>query len=124
MNGYINIPQQGNIDLCENAEATEIIVDEFLHYLDFEQIPKFFETLRNKLRRRGQLILIFNDFDLICKSYLNSGMTIADVNYILFNQRQNTITSTEIIDLLSSVKLKITSKSIAYHNFIIKATRL
>lgn len=135
ISGYKNINLiHDNIDLnnlntiCEQSEATEIILDCILSYLHFDHIADFLTKMISRLRINGKLIIYDNDFNIISNLYNNGSIDIKTVNQLIFGQdRIKKCSCFSIMDIMHIVignRLIVHSTEINEDQFIIIAQRI
>ena len=139
-NGYFNIDpiaeKDDNIKLAipmhdlgkavEDAECTEIIVENSICYLPHDHIVNVVAHWVSKLRHKGTLII--TDFDIreVVKRYLAGSINLEQFNEIAFGRghtKKNGIDMNLITKILQHLNMQIVSKKIDYSRFTIVARR-
>lgn len=130
INGYINIDMSclskrltdvlnlAPIDIdkyFENGEIDELLVDDCLDFLSWEQKQAFIAMLRNKICRGGKIHISFIDFEELVRKYSNNKMQFKELNDTLFSRnglnKVSISTSKSIVELLSKNRFLISKIS-------------
>jgi len=107
MNGYVHISDFKMMDLLvDDAQAEEIIVNDTLSTISFDQLPNVFSLLCSKLRMGGQIVIYYTDMSLICPQYERDEIQIEKVNELLRN-RESILNEDVVANLVSQNGLKI-----------------
>ena len=141
LNGYINIdPYMGkdkiafdprNLDeLLDDAEATEIIVDDFTDYCSHTQLYPIMQNWVKKLRYGGKIIITGNDLKELCRKNFLGELDTGTFNTILFGEHNKAwkfkgscITIDEVTNLMLSFGLKIQRREINGYRYIVEGVR-
>lgn len=106
LNGYVHVSNSNTFNmLVDDNEADEIIVDDMLGKVPFEDLPKFFESLMAKLRISGRLVIYFTDFDLVSMQYDKGVLGIQQVSQLLKDNAS--VLNEEVIKSLINGRLRI-----------------
>ena len=72
--GYVNVDvtkhsiDLANLDnICESSECTDVIVNDLLKFVSYEQLPLVVKHLTDKLRHHGKITFIFTDVNSIIR---------------------------------------------------------
>ena len=111
---------------CLDAEATEIVVDNFLHSFPLKDVAGVVHKILSKLRIGGSVTFIEVEFELLADSLSKGEILLEDMNDLAIDGKyvRSFISLGFLESILSKYGLKITEKSI--HNkslFILKGTR-
>ena len=113
--------------ICEQAEATEIILDNVLEYLNFNSIKDFVEKIATRLRLKGKLIINSTNIAMVIDSFYNGIIGYVELNSIMFGTEQIkkcSVFDTNIIErMVKSINLNIESVELNGNNFTITAQR-
>lgn len=124
-NNAVIVNDIGILDiLAEDAEATEIIVDEFLNQFSYADAGKVLNKILSKLRIGGTIVVIQLDVEILA-NHLSRGMIdVEQFNAVAFPGPCKSLMSLEIIEtLLKNAGVKITSKFIKNDIAIVKGIR-
>mgnify|MGYP003132848803 CR=1 FL=1 len=89
--------------IVDNNEATDIIVDSFLSAFNFESLGHILQKIVSKMRLNSKLVIYQKDIDLLSYKYNKTGMSLTDMNSVLFEDSPsigcvlNTDAITEIV---------------------------
>ncbi len=115
-NEYVNLQELNLIDVfCDDAEAVEIIVDDFLSSeCTYEELGPTLEKICSKLRLNGKITIIDKDIELLNHSLTLGRTDLDSYNNILFGAGPiKSVYNIDIIcDLLKSMSIKVTQKII------------
>jgi hypothetical protein len=134
LNGYKNINlATDTIDLqnlntiCEQAEATEIILDNVLEYINFKNIDDFIFKIYTRLRLNGKMVINFVNLSMVIDDFTNGLLNCQGLNSILYgvgNIRKTSMSdSSKIESILQNLGLQIESIEINRYNNTIIAKR-
>ena len=126
MRGYI-LSKNPNLDeVCEAAQAIEILGDEILNYIPVKHLGQLIQHWRSKLRIGGRLILGGTDLIEMAKAIVTKQTNPYIANQVLFGidcDRVSCLTLDDIENLVRAQDLKIISKRLDGINFLIEAVR-
>lgn len=138
LGGYNNIclGQAANRDdeldaRVDDAEATEIILNNVLEFVPLTELTDFLTHVVKKLRHGGKLILAGVDAYAVAKDYVAYRLTIEDFNVLLHGTQQDagniktaTLTLHGMANFLQKeFGLTIERKSLETYNYVIEAHR-
>jgi hypothetical protein len=136
IDGYVNIDPSihkislSNLDsICEPAECTEIILHDFLNYIDYNSIGMALQNIVKLLRHNAAMTIIFHDVNHITRMFYNKSISIQDLNDVLFGnssnsiRKQSVLTTQVVTDLLIQQGLQIITTSIDDNTVTIQARR-
>lgn len=84
--GYVCITNLNTLNIIvEDAEATEIIIDNYLSAFTYKQVPEVLNKILNKLRIKGNITIYQPDIDFICFEYTKNNIDQNTLNDILFD---------------------------------------
>jgi hypothetical protein len=124
MNGYVHISNSKMLDLLvEDSQVTEIIIDDTLSSVEFNELPNLFSLLCSKLRIGGSLVVYYTDFSLICPQYENGDLSIEEINE-LFAGKSCILNEDVVSSLISQNNIKVTKSGYnsRYQGYVV-ATR-
>ena len=104
--------------LVEEAEATNIVVDNILSEFTFEEIGDIVQKIMAKMRINSTVTFYQLDFDLLSHHYNKGLIGIHDVNTFLFadGPKSSVFNMVDICNLISN-HLTIESKDFSHDNF-------
>ena len=142
LTGYVNIdplardePNKvaadfGNLDkLIHDAEATEILALEVLHYIPFHKLSAVLSNWVKKLRINGKIAVGGYDIGDVCKSYANKTCGLEDLNALIYGGETNPLAFSSAVsmsylkDMIESLGLKILKKRKNGYHIVIEALR-
>lgn len=94
-----------NTDNLVNCSVDNIVFG-CIELIDKNTARKLFETLCEKLRPKGVLIIKFHDLKSVCQSYLNNSMSNTDLLQITKNL-ENPVNIDEIITYVNINSFKV-----------------
>ena len=94
-------------EVADNNEATEIIVDSFLSAFNFESLGYILQKIVSKMRLNSKLVIYQKDIDLLSYRYNKTGMSLTDMNSVLFEDSPS-IGCAELGIVLGGVKSIVT----------------
>jgi hypothetical protein len=111
--------------LADDAEATDILVDEFLNQFSYADAGKVLNKILSKLRLGGSITVVQTDGELICYHLARGMIDLERFNEIVFPYPCKSLMSLEIVEaLLKNAGIKIVSKHITENDIaIVKGTR-
>lgn len=120
-----------NIDNhVENAQATEILADKVLNYVNHSEMVPVLQHYVSKLRHNGKLIVGGTDATEAAKSYLSGRLDTVAFNDLVFGSSQNAwgqksglMTLIELAQILEDLGLNITKKRIDETSMFVKGVR-
>ena len=101
--------------VVDNNEATDVIVDSFLSAFNFESLAHILQKIVSKMRLNSKLVIYQKDLDLLSYRYSKSGMSLTDMNSLLFEDSPSIgcVLNTETIsEIISNSNLKIEQKTL------------
>jgi hypothetical protein len=97
--------------MVEDAEATEIVVDEFLNQFSYADAGKVLDKILSKLRINGKIIIVQTDVELLAYHLARGMIDVERFNEIAFPGPCKSMMSLEIIEtLIQAIGVKITRK--------------
>ena len=142
LTGYVNIdplardePDKvaadfGNLDkIIHDAEATEILALEVLHYIPFHNVPTVLSNWVKKLRINGKIAVGGYDMGEVCKSYANKTCGLEDLNTFIYGDEatplafSSAISMSYLKDLVESLGLKILKQRKNGYHMVVEAVR-
>ena len=134
INGYNNVNlatdslNLNNLDsICERSEATEIILDEILGYINYNQIQPLLLQFITRLRFRGKIIIQDTDITQSLNMYHNGLISLSDLNSILYGtgkiRKCSCFSMLDIDKIVVEGRLQIESFEINSSKFILIAKR-
>ena len=112
---YVHVSDVGLLDIMvENAEATEIVVDNFLGEILFKDLGDTVKKIASKLRSNGKIIFYHPEIDMICYQRSRSMIDLDRLNEILFAQGEirSVLPIENLIDLLNSFGITVLSREL------------
>ena len=104
--------------VADDAECTEIILDNILNYFLLQNLNNIMPLICKKLRHGGKLIVNFIDASIVSKMFVNNLISLETFNNLIFGQdqinRRNAYNIKFIQDILTGLGLEI--ESISYDN--------
>ena len=127
--GAVWISDFRSIDVLVNdAEATSIIVDNFLSCVAFSDIGAAIDKIVSKLRMDGCISFFQQDIDMLSHHHGRMSLDFQEYNDLLFSEGpiQSVFNMESLCDLLSSYPLLIETIEMNYDNFqaIVTARRI
>lgn len=117
-------------DVAKDAECEEIIGENVLEYVKSSDVKKFLTYLSQKLRKNGKIYLSGFDNTEICRQYYNDEISEEQYNSIMFGNgdhpwaaKNGCHSLTKIVDILSSIGIKILSHRCNHGEFFIVGER-
>jgi len=131
LQGYVNIDVSkhpidlGNLDqVCEDAECTEIVLNDILRFIPYSQIPTVIQHLSKKLRHNGKVTFIFSDLNNIIRKYNKATINEQDLNNLMFsNGGRSCFSYTYLLAIIKAVKIDVKSVDIGDNQVIVIAER-
>jgi hypothetical protein len=114
-----------NIDnIIGQAECLELIADDCINHVPGTKLLDCITNWVSKLRHNGKLTITGNDAEVLCKAYLNGELDTKEFNEALFEKsNKSCFTSDDIGIILTTLGLRLTSKQLQGHKYIITAKR-
>lgn len=119
----LNIQLNQLDNVVEDSECTDIILDNILHYIKLEQIETLLSHVIRKLRHNGELVINFNDINLLSQKIFRCSIEPEQYNEVLFNGKQSVFTLQYLEEILKNNNLEITSKEFVSFKGTLKARR-
>ena len=95
-------------NICEAAECTNIIIDDLLKFIPYDQISIVIQHLITRLRHHGKITLIFTSFDSIMKKFSIGKIDEQTCNHLLFEGGARSCFSYQYIEnMLKELKVNI-----------------
>lgn len=115
----------GNLDnICETSECTNLIINDLLKFISYEQIPVVITHLVSKLRHKGKITFIFTDLNSIIREYNIDAIDEKLFNQLMFSNGANCCFSYEyIVDIINAEKITLLNVEINKEQVIISAER-
>ena len=124
---YTHIKDINLLDImCDDMEADEIIVDNFLNQFTYSQFGQVLNKIATKLRLGGTIVVSEYDIDFLCNSLITGKIDQQEFNELVFTggPAQCLFKVETVVDLLQQSGLKITEKFIDSNDLcIVKAVR-
>lgn len=115
--------------ICEDEEADEIILNDILSYIPWEDYNKCFNHWFSKLRVGGIITIISPELRLLCKGFALGNMEYVDFCQMVFgnnqpsSQKRSQFTVDLARNLLKSNGFKVLESRIINYNFSISAEK-
>jgi hypothetical protein len=109
-----------------DAEATEIICENFLSAFDYNDIHKVLDLILKKMRVNSKLVIIDKDFNIIARQIFREETDIEIVNKSVFSNK-NILKSFLTLDIVEALlpkdEFKIIAKDFGPLNFTLTIKR-
>tara|TARA_Y100001938_G_scaffold151178_1_gene246931 strand:- start:3292 stop:3714 length:423 start_codon:yes stop_codon:yes gene_type:complete len=99
--------------IVDDAEATEILVDNFLSSFNFSFAGEALKKILSKLRTRGTITIYVKDISLICHNVASLALDISDINSLFFEDSQaiaSVLNLSNVSDILTQCGLTVKEK--------------
>lgn len=131
LQGYVNIDVSkhqldlGNLNqICEDAECTEIVLNDILRFIPYSQLPTVIQHMSKKLRHKGKITFIFSDLNHIIRRYNIASINEQQLNEWLFiNGARSCFSQNYLTAIINAVKLNTKSVDIGEDQVIVTAER-
>lgn len=134
LGGYTNIcvgqVDNRNAELdkhVDDAEATEIVLNNVLEFVPLTELADFLEQIVGKLRHDGTLIITGTDAYSVSKDYVAYKMNIEDFNILIHGAPRTktaTLTLHGMVNFLQKdFGLTIVRKSLEKYDYVVEAKR-
>jgi|SanBayMetagenome_1026888.scaffolds.fasta_scaffold10712_2 hypothetical protein len=113
-------------DICCDAEATDIKVDNFLSLYDYDTVRMVLLKICSKLRIGGEIVVTDLDFDLVAYASGRGLIEEKVLNELLFTEGalSSFFGAESIVETLTSAGIHITERYIENNrNFVVKGVR-
>jgi len=118
-------------EFVDDAEATQIILEEALDYIPLKELADFLETTVRKLRHGGKLIVVGTDALAVAKDFSQYKIPIEDFNILLHGGEKEprqvktaTLTMHGIVNFLrNEYGLRILRQTIDDYTYVVEAQR-
>lgn len=124
---YTHIKDINLLDImCDDMEADEIIVDNFLNQFTYAQFGQVLNKIATKLRLGGMITVSEYDIDFLCNSLTVGKIDQQEFNELIFTggPAQCLFKVETVVDLLQQSGLRIVEKFIDSNDLcIVKAVR-
>lgn len=102
-------------DTVLNAEATEIICEDFLSSFTIDEQRELINKVVEKLRLNSKLIISEVDCNLISKRFYLEELNLQEINRIMFTNKRKSILSVAEISKNLPDKLEVNNKHFQYN---------
>lgn len=102
-------------DTVLNAEATEIICEDFLSSFNIDEQRELINKVVEKLRLNSKLIISEVDCNLISKRFYLEELNLQEINRIMFTNKRKSILSVAEISKNLPDKLEVNNKHFQYN---------
>lgn len=118
-NDYVYLNDVNGIDLfCEDSEATEIYIDDFVCNVKMSDQKLLVATILNKLRLNGEVIVTFYDAELIAHGLGTGSVSLEDFNDMV-GGRSSVTTREKVAQILEELGITIQSVAFLSNNMVI-----
>jgi hypothetical protein len=135
LNGYTNLILANQAidfnnlnNVCEQAECTDLILDEILEYIPIQNVIDVLTQFITRLRKNGRFTIVGIDINDTLKAYHNGQLSIADLNAMIFGTEKihkcSAFSYTDLEPILTSKGLQIISIDLLGSKFILTAKRI
>lgn len=128
MDGWIILrPQHLNnlSDFIDDSECKELVLDNVIQYVPFNQIPNLLLLLIKKLRHGGKITINFVETIEVFKKFVNGQLNLIDLNKAIFgeNKHASIVSIPTICEVFENSGLIIRLKQLNEFNATIEAER-
>lgn len=114
----------GKLDnICEAAECTEIIINDVLKFMPYDNIPAVINHMASRLRHKGQIVFIFTDINSIIREYNRGAIDEKTLNELLYSGGRSAPSYDYILRIIKAVKLEVAQVDISKEQVTIVAKR-
>jgi hypothetical protein len=118
-------------EAADDAEATEIVLNNYLEYVPLPQLTEFLAHVVAKLRHGGTLVITGTDAYAVAKDYVHYELSIEDFNILLHGNQDDeqnvkvaTLTVHGLVNFLTrDFGLDVVRQSLEDYVYIIEVTR-
>lgn len=90
-----------------NGEVEEIVIDNVLHTVTIDKMVELIKVCASKLRQRGTIEIVMNDWYEICSRFVHSILYSSDISQLIA-ESQCGFAHSELIMLLTEANINIT----------------
>ena len=105
--------------IVNDAEATSIVVDNFLSQFQFKDMGAIIDKIISKLRINGSIVFYQLDMDILSHQHSRRAVDIGQYNDIVFGELSisSVFNIESLCDLISASGLSIETKEVNYETF-------
>ena len=121
--GYITHTALDISQICEDAEATEILAPGVLDYIKFEEAIPYLEMVVKKMRHGSKLVIGGTEVTELCKALVVRNIDEETFNQKLYNHKRGIHSLFTIANLLQDMGLIINRKKLEGFTYLVEAER-
>jgi hypothetical protein len=122
----VAVPMHELGKVVEDAECTEIIVEDSICYLPHDHVPSILSHWISKLRHRGSLIITDFDAREVVKRYMAGTISLTQFNEIMYGRgttKKNGLDINLLTTYLKNFNMQIVSKKLDNYRYTVIARR-